>query len=214
MPEYETRKLAGWTLHIRRELLRDSGKETAQAISLLQGQLETIHRTVPEPARKHLQTVTLWMSPTYPESGPRAEYHPGVEWLRDNKRDPDMVRGVECTNITIFPQECRRMPMMALHELAHAFHHQVIGYENAELLAAYKKAVAGKTYDAVPRHDGRVERAYAMVNVMEYFAENSEAYFGKNDFYPFTRDELKKHDPEMERLLTQLWTEGKQRSKI
>ena len=95
MPEYETRKLAGWTLHIRRELLRDSGKEMVHAVSLLQGQLETIHRCVPEPARKFLQTVVLWMSPTYPSTVPRAEYHPGVEWLRENKRDPDMVRGVE-----------------------------------------------------------------------------------------------------------------------
>lgn len=214
MPDYETKWLAGWTLHIRRELQNDSARTTAEAVQLLKEQLETINHRVPEPARSHLHAVTLWMSPTYPDTGPRAEYHPGVEWLRENKRDPEMVRGVEFTNIAIFPAECRRMPMMALHELAHAYHHQVIGYEHAELLAAYQKAVAGKTYDAVPRHDGRIERAYAMVNVMEYFAENSEAFFGRNDFYPFTRAELKKHDPEMERLLTRLWTEGKQRSKV
>ena len=42
-------------------------------------------------------------------------------------------------------------------------------------------------------------------NAKEYFAEASEAYFGTNDFYPFVRAELKKHDPEMFRLLEKLW---------
>lgn len=212
MPEYETKKLAGWTLHIRRELLQESEKATGQAIDLLIGQLEAINRSVPKVACNYLHTVVLWMSPTYAETVPRAEYHPGVDWLREHGRNPEMVRGVEFTNISIFPQECRRMPMMALHELAHAYHHQVLGYENAEILAAYRNAVASKSYEAVRRHNGRIERAYAMTNEQEYFAENSEAFFGRNDFYPFTRAELKRHDPEMERLLERLWTEGKQKS--
>jgi hypothetical protein len=40
---------------------------------------------------------------------------------------------------------------------------------------------------------------------MEYFAETTEAFFSRNDFFPFTREELKQHDPEMEKLLEQLW---------
>lgn len=49
------------------------------------------------------------------------------------------------------------------------------------------------------------ERACAMSNAKEYFAESSEAYFGRNDFYPFTRAELKEHDPQMYDLLERLW---------
>jgi Mlc titration factor MtfA (ptsG expression regulator) len=44
-----------------------------------------------------------------------------------------------------------------------------------------------------------------MTNPMEYFAETTEAFFSRNDFFPFTRDELKQHDPEMEKLLARLW---------
>ncbi len=51
----------------------------------------------------------------------------------------------------------------------------------------------------------RLDRAYALTNAKEYFAECTEAFFTKNDFFPFTRDELQKHDPEMFDLLTQLW---------
>jgi hypothetical protein len=48
-----------------------------------------------------------------------------------------------------------------------------------------------------------------MTNAKEYFAECSEAFFTRNDFYPFTKDELKKHDPEMFALLTKLWGASK-----
>jgi hypothetical protein len=50
-----------------------------------------------------------------------------------------------------------------------------------------------------------MERAYAMVNQMEYFAETTEAFFSRNDFFPFTREELKRQDPEMHDLLAKLW---------
>ena len=40
---------------------------------------------------------------------------------------------------------------------------------------------------------------------MEYFAEATEAYFSRNDFFPFNSSELKTHDPEMYDLLTELW---------
>ena len=35
--------------------------------------------------------------------------------------------------------------------------------------------------------------AYAISSPMEYFAESTEAFFSRNDFFPFTRDELKRH---------------------
>jgi dipeptidyl-peptidase-4 len=40
---------------------------------------------------------------------------------------------------------------------------------------------------------------------MEYFAESTEAYFGKNDFFPFNQKELKENDPHMHDLIQKLW---------
>ena len=45
-----------------------------------------------------------------------------------------------------------------------------------------------------------------MTNPQEYFAESTEAFFGRNDFFPFTREELRRHDPEMAKLLERVWT--------
>ena len=123
-----------------------------------------------------------------------------------------MVKAVEFTDVSDFEKEMNRMPNFTLHELAHAYHDRVLsgGFDNAEIKAAFAKAKASKSYDKVERWFGNgrpntFERAYAMTNPQEYFAEGTEAFFSRNDFFPFTREELKKHDPEVFDLLQRLW---------
>ena len=84
------------------------------------------------------------------------------------------------------------------------------GFDNLDINAAYERAKAAGKYDRVERWHGNgqpntFERAYAMTNPQEFFAENTEAFFSRNDYFPFTRDELKKHDPETFALLEKLW---------
>ncbi len=208
----EIRQIAGWTVKIHRELLEKESAATKRALELLKVQLEEIIRVVPAGALAELRQVPLWFSPEYPGVRPTAEYHPGADWLSENKRDPGMAKGVEITDVRDFEKEMNRMPNFILHELAHGYHDRVLagGFENVEIKAAYARAKASKSYDKVERWLGNgrpntFEKAYAMTNPMEYFAETTEAFFSRNDFFPFTRVELRKHDPEMEQLLSTLW---------
>jgi len=199
----------GWTLHVSPRLSEEQPEATAQAVDLLRRQLAEINKFVPAPALVHLHRVPLWFSPVYPEGErPRAEYHPGAAWLTEHGRDPVMAKAVEFTNIAIFEKECRRMPFFVLHELAHAYHDQVLGFEHPEILAAYEKAKADGAYNDVERWFGGKmgrDRAYALGNAREAFAETTEAYFGRNDFQPFDRAELVRMDPTMDKLLERLW---------
>ena len=203
------RNIAGWTVHISAALMATNAQATDGALELLTKQLEEIRNVVPKAAVLELQKVPLWISPEYPGVKPRAEYHPGAGWLREHGRDPAMAKGVEFTNVRIFEAETRRMPNFALHELAHAYQDRVLSNANAELKAAYQHAKAGGKYERVQRRDSQgketIERAYAMVNVQEYFAESTEAFFSTNDFFPFTRADLGKHDPDMAALLAKIW---------
>ncbi len=205
----ETRVLAGWTVRVHAACLATNAAATARALDLLKGQLDEIERQVPPDAVAELRQVALWVSPEYPGIPPKAEYHPNADWLRRHGRDPAMAKGVEFTNVRIFEAETRRMPNFALHELAHAYHDRVLGFAHAGIRAAYETAKAGGTYDSVERRDarGRVSRgrAYAMTDPKEYFAETTEAFFSTNDFFPFTREQLKRHDPQMFALLETLW---------
>jgi hypothetical protein len=209
---FQTNSVEGWTVLVHERLLAEEKPATEKALELLRVQLQEIVRAVPAPAVAKLREVPLWFSPEYPGVKPRAEYHPGAGWLRENGRDPTMVKAVEFTDVRNFEAETRRMPNFTLHELAHAYHDRVLqnGFRNPEIKAAFERARASKSYDRVERWFGNgrsntVERAYAMTSPMEYFAETTEAFFSRNDFYPFTRDELRKHDPAMFELLARLW---------
>lgn len=207
---HETRDVLGWTLHVSKSLLADEPEATAKAIPLLEKQLAEIIRVVPAKAVVELKKVPLWFSHEYPGVQPRAEFHPDAGWLKDNGRDPAMARAIEFTNIRIFPEECQRMPNFALHELAHAYHFRVLGFEDPAIRDAYERAKAAGIYDSVERHRGggkpnAMVRAYAMTDEKEYFAETTEAFFSRNDFFPFTRDQLRAHDPLMFRVLGVAW---------
>ncbi len=210
----QTKTVEGWTLLISDQLFENDKAATERALELLTVQLQEIVRVVPATAVVELRKVPLWFSPEYPQVQPRAEYHPGAGWLRNNKRDPAMEKGIEFTNVRIFEREVKRMPNFALHELAHAYHDRVLanGFGNANLKAAFEKAKEKGLYERVEQRfgDGRSAnvRAYAMTNPMEYFAECSEAFFSMNDFFPFTREQLAKHDPDMFALLKTLWGEN------
>jgi hypothetical protein len=205
---HDERFIEGWKVHVSRKI---EPAALTKTLSLLIVQLQEIVRVVPAKSVTELQKVPLWFNPEYPKVRPRAEYHPGADWLRENGRDPVMEKAVEFTNVRIFEEETRRMPNFALHELAHAYHHRTarMSYGNLEIKAAYEKAKASGKYDRVERKDseGRshMDRSYAMTNPQEYFAECTEAYFSRNDFFPFTRDELQQFDPEVSTLLEQLW---------
>lgn len=205
---HDERMIAGWKVHVSRKV---DATALAKALPLLKAQLDEIVRVVPAKAVADLQKVPLWINPEYPGVRPRAEFHPDGGWLRENGRDPVMAKGIEFTNVRIFEEETRRMPNFALHELAHAYHNRTVrmSFGNLEIKAAYEKAKASGKYDRVERKDseGRshMDRAYAMTTPQEYFAECTEAYFSRNDFFPFTRAELKAHDAEVFVLLERLW---------
>ena len=170
---HEIRSVAGWQVHVSKGLLQQERAATARALELLKIQLEEVVRVLPKPVATRLQQVPLWFSPEYPGVRPTAEYHPNRQWLCDHGRDPALAKAVEFTNVRLFEQETRRMPFFAFHELAHAYHDQVLGFDNAEIQAVYEAAKKSGRYDKVKRWTGEKiteERAYAMTNAKEYFA--------------------------------------------
>jgi hypothetical protein len=137
-------------------------------------------------------------------------HHPDAGWLREHGMDPDKARCVEVANARNFLKWTSDQPWMVLHELAHGYHHQFLdgGFNNAAVKAAFDRASKAKRYESVERTHAKKQKAYPATDPMEYFAESSEAFFGKNDFYPFIRSELKQHDPEMFELLKKFWHDG------
>lgn len=206
----EMRKVEGWTLHISKALWAEQKPAVEAAMPFLEKQLAEIVRVVPAAAVAKMREVPIFF--TLPPKGGRAtaEYHPEGDWLEKNGRDVAMAKSVQISDVSSFEKETKRMPNFMLHELAHGFHDRVLTFDQPDIIAAYQHAKDAKLYDRVERSrgDGKpntFELAYAMTDHKEYFAEATEAYFSRNDFFPFTRDELAKHDPKMLEVIKSVW---------
>ncbi len=198
----------GWSVNYHRQLFHQDETLSKGVLHLLEEQLRRVEQAIPEAAVKHLKPVKIWVNPPYDGIRPTAEYHPNQRWLQDNDRDPAMAKCIELTNADNLSAEVVRMPYLMLHELAHAYHDQVLGFRDTRIRQAFDTAKDSNVYDEVDRFTGKkmiTDRAYAITNHKEYFAESTEAFFGKNDFFPFDRDQLKKADPVMFSLLPELW---------
>ncbi|TPW01125.1 MAG: hypothetical protein FD129_3436, partial [bacterium] len=62
-PVRETRRIAGWNVHLSQALLTEQPRLTERALELLKQQLEEIVRSVPAPAVERLRRVPLYISP-------------------------------------------------------------------------------------------------------------------------------------------------------
>lgn len=209
-----TRNIEGWTLHISEKLWAEQKQAVDAAMPFLQKQLAEIVRVVPAAAVAKMREVPIFFTLPPKDGRATAEYHPEADWLRENGRDLAMAKGVQISDVADFEKETNRMPNFMLHELAHGYHDRVLTFDQPDIIAAYQHAKEAKLYDRVERSRGNgkantFERAYAMTDHKEYFAESTEAFFSRNDFFPFDRAELEKHDPRMFAVLQRVWGTAK-----
>ncbi len=204
--DYKVLTIEGWKVLVNKELTDDHPDLSEKTLKLLESHLYRITRVVPANALAEIRQVPIWVEyKNRPEKHSCMCYHPGRKWLVDNNFNPDKTDSVELAGAENFLKWTVPQPWMILHELAHGYHDRVIKHGHPELNAAYRNAKKSGTYDKVLHINGSMRKAYAMNNTQEYFAEATEAFVGTNDFYPFVKSELKKHDPQLYDLLKKLW---------
>ncbi len=201
---YELRTIEGWNVRVHKTLLGEKKELGDRVLEHLRVKLYEANWAIPREAREKLRGVVFWMEAHNPKV-PGGCYHPSRRWLENNGYNPEKEKSIEFGRPENFLGWSYTQPSMVIHELAHAYHHQVVGHGHPKVKEAFRRAVESKGYESVLYYDGKKKRAYALNNEQEYFAELSEALFGTNDFFPFMRGELIAHDPEMFRLLEELW---------
>ena len=204
---HTTRNIEGWNVRVDDRLLHgDGAAQGERALKLLTARLVAITIVVPEKALAKLRAVTLEMDLDYGGLVPM-QYHPDAGWLKEHGYSEKLAKCVHIPQVADFlsPFENHRMPWVVLHELAHAYHDQVLGSNNERVHAAWEKFRDGGKYKSVLTSPGPMREHYALTNDQEFFAEMTECYFGSNDFYPFVTGELKQAEPGIFNLLADLW---------
>ena len=201
--EYDVFDIRGWTVRVNPALLADPTLWHAVREEL-DHQLYAITRVVPSPALDRIREVEIWAELEMPKTACMC-YHVSRGWLVPNGYNGDKEGTVEIGNARAFLEWTKGQPWMVLHELAHGYHHQVFGYDDASIIEAFERSRDAGYYDLVGHISGKPRRHYALTNQMEWFAETTEALYGTNDFHPYVRSELREVDPEGAALVERLW---------
>lgn len=205
------RNIEGWNIAVDPELLKQKNKKlAANAFKALGNHLQRVKYILPKERVEQLMQLPIWLELNNARLS-SMQYHPSRGWLLANGHDPRLVKHVHIPHAQdlLDRQTWAKHPYVVLHELAHAYHDQVLSFDNPKIIAAYEHMKEQGSYEEVLLYTGRKVRHYGLSNHKEYFAESTEAYLGVNDFYPFVRAELKEHDPKMHSLLESVWGEVK-----
>jgi hypothetical protein len=201
------RKIEGWTILVDDRLLKVPDREVGgKAVRFLESKLADIKAVVPDDRVKKLQSVVIVLDLTHGKLG-SMQYHPSAGWLKQNGYSTELAKCVHLPRAADVAtrRNIREQPWVILHELAHAYHDQVLGFDEPRIKEAYEKYKKSGRGDKTLLFNGKRVKHYALTNQMEFFAEMTESYFGSNDFFPFNRAELKEAEPEIYGLLATVW---------
>lgn len=199
--------IAGWRILTDRRLTAGDHAALRENVErLLAANLNELVEIMPAETLAKLRTVAIVVDLDHGKLK-SMQYHPSAGWLKANGYEAELEKKVHIPIAASYVDKHHRrvQPWCLLHELAHAYHDQVLSFENAEVLGAYDAAKQAGLYEQVMFIQGNNTKHYALTNHKEYFAELSEAYVGTNDFYPFVRGELKQYDPRAYAVMEKIW---------
>lgn len=204
---HSIRHIEGWTVRVDDRLLAEPNRQVGErALNLLQAKLADILYVMPENRLAALRQVTIVLDLCHGNLH-AMQYHPSADWLAEHGYSTNLARCVHICEAPDFAasRQVNEQPWAVLHELAHAYHDQVLGFDAPEIREAYENFKRSGHGDHTLLFNGERVRHYALTDQKEFFAEMTESYFGVNDFFPFNRAELMTAEPEIYALMRRVW---------
>lgn len=187
-----------------------SAEHLDSILTTLGVQAKQLRDSLPPHALEVMEERPVWITYVPPSGTGTACFHPSKEWLLNNDFPPQMTACVHICDTRKYLLYHSHVNTL-LHEMSHYYHFHVLGFSNTEIITTYNSVRASGIYYPTIEHTSSVgivcqQTAYCMTNEKEYFAECSEAYWGKNDFYPYNREEFLEFDPQGYYLVKSMWT--------
>ena len=199
---YTVRDMSGWKVYVNNGLLGDGqhAEIGARAVEKMEEDLAVIKTWVADRPLAELLKAPIWLE-VDTTNGPHGRtptfhYHPGLDWLNEMDFHPDKHKCVEFSRAESYVRSNRGIWIM-MHELAHAYHDRVLGFDDPEIIAAHEKAIAGGKY---PPNDWVIR-----ANYKEYFAGVCTRYFESAE----ARKLAEERDPDVFKILVRVWEEPK-----
>ena len=209
--QYVEARASEWTVFVEKQLQDDNAALAKKAMTRLEKKLGEMLKALPEPSHADLKKV-----PIYLMYGPKAKgggRGNGAAYFQkkapENRKQLDPRWG-SCVVIYSAENYAGLTEFWALkvlvHEFAHAHHLEHWPENHPGILRAWEGAMTRGLYKGVKDDKEKIiDKAYASVNQLEYFAELSCMYFVGCNYQPFNRKELAAYDPDGYAMIESLW---------
>lgn len=186
---------SGWTVLLERKLSDRYTTLADQAMAHLENQLDRAAAALPRPAMAELRKIQVFLSLDAGRGAPIRYVWP----------ESGSEGRLEITHAQGFIDAAQGRPWLVMHELAHAYHHRVLGGSSPAVLKAYQDAQKIGAYNQVRWANGKTGRSNALSSEREFFAELTRSFYGRSDYYPFVREEFQQHDLASSRMIEAAW---------
>ncbi len=209
VPGYRTLQIAGFVVLAAPQVVEPPEDFERSPLQVLEGELKTIGRIVHAQALAELRKLTIWAEWDEVQALGNGRSGKALAVYYGGSQRGMLAAGMnplKANNITILStrdltrehqpgNDSKRCVL--LHEMVHAVHHKILGFDNPKVVAAYQQAL----------ERGKLERgSYAATNPAEFLAEMSCAYLDRLQYFPRDREELRKHDPATYQLMATIWS--------
>ncbi|MGD0536928.1 MAG: hypothetical protein ABSC03_04695 [Verrucomicrobiota bacterium] len=208
---YAMTNLNGWTLQLEQELLDRQPVLAQRAANRLAAKLAGVMDLLPRRAHGVLRRLPVFL--LLGEESVHGGHDNGAEYFQRQAPDhwPLLDRRWRSALVVYSAPNYDQLSeqwatRVLVHELAHAWQLEQWPEKQPDILGAWEQAVQKGLYLKVKAANGSViERAYAMENQLEYFAELSMAYFWRGEYEPLDRAALRERDPAGFAMIEKMW---------
>ncbi|MEM9657080.1 MAG: sialate O-acetylesterase, partial [Planctomycetota bacterium] len=163
------REVEGWTVSVDPQLLGAPHRKTGDAaLAALANHLQRVKFIVPADRVEELQRFRIWIDLDHPEIN-GMQYHPSREWLESHGHDLRLAKHVHIPQAAelVARRNWAKHPYVVLHELAHAYHDQTLGFDHQEIRKAFEAVQQQGIYDNVLLFTGDKGPHYALTDHKE-----------------------------------------------
>lgn len=198
---YKTYKIDSFRCFVSDEVMRQEANGTwnTKPLAILSKALKKVNEVYPDKALDLFHRTFLFVDWNKP--GALGLY------VKGDKGPSDFSKHINCIELNgmKFVTESHNnkklepnnaATLVLIHELAHCYHHQILGWENGSIKNAYQNAKNKTIFDL---------KSYLMSSDKEYFAELTTAYLDKHYSTPKSKQEIKQKDVIGFALMESIW---------
>lgn len=198
-----------WTIYLEQSLVDTDKAYADKALNKLEQNLNEIIAKLPPTAAQQLKKLDVYLMKgeksgvneggmSYIRPGEPSNYH----YLDPRWQHAIVVYSAK----TLMYLDEMWTKKALMHELAHAWHISNWPQRHPPIYNAYLNAKNKGLYRNIEDYKGRkIEAAYAIKNQMEYFADLSAMYFVGGNYFPYSKNGLKKYDLMGYGMVNSIW---------